>query len=136
MGGRGSRFGYSITKNHTKISYGTEFKSVLHVENIKFLKPADPDRSTTLPLKTQTRGRIYVSLTDKSEPKSIALYKDGKRYEQIDLDHAHKIDGHWLKPHVHLGYYHVENGGSRPVNARERKLIDKVNKIWENSRRK
>ena len=69
MGGRGSSFGVSIKG----IPYGREFKSVLHVGNIKFLVPTDPNRSVTLPLETQTKDRIYVSLKN-DKPKSISFY--------------------------------------------------------------
>lgn len=126
MGGRGSSFGVS----NKGMPYGTEFKSVLHVGNIKFLKMADPNRSITLPLETQTKNRIYVSIKN-DKLKSISFYgKNGKRVKQIDLDHAHKIGKEYVVPHTHVGYYHSEDG-TRKLNEKEYEIIDKIQKIWQ-----
>lgn len=136
MGGRGSSFGVS-TRGH---KYGTEFKSVLKYENIKFVKNRGLDYKkgkknkaipATAPLETRTEGRVYVVVNDQNKLKSIAFYRNKKKYKQVDLDHKHKIKGEFVQPHVHLGYYHAENG-TRKLNRKEHKMVDRVLKIWEN----
>ncbi|MDB6263662.1 hypothetical protein [Lactobacillus amylovorus] len=129
MGGRGSRFGKSVKGK----KYGSEFSTLLHVGNIKFVRyNGNP---STAPMETQTKNRIYVTVNQENKLKSITFYADGKRYKQIDLDHFHKINGRRVKPHVHLGYFHNENGDD-DVNAEESRLVDKVHRIWDNQRRK
>ncbi|MDE6285201.1 MAG: hypothetical protein K2M17_05590 [Bacilli bacterium] len=127
MGGRGSSFGVSSKG----IPYGREFKSVLHVGNIKFLKKVGG--SVTSPMETRTKGRIYVTLNKKEVPKFITFYdKNNKRYKQIDLiGYPHKINGVPTLPHTHLGYIHDEKG-TRALSLKEKAIVEKVSKLWEN----
>lgn len=129
MGGRGSRFGKSIKGK----KYGSEFKTLIHTGNIKFVRYNGG--SSTAPMETKTRGRVYATVNKENKLKSISFYQSGKRYKQVDLDHFHKIDGEWVKPHTHMGYYHDENG-TRRVNRSEFKYIEKVRRIWDNQLRK
>ncbi len=95
-------------------------------------------------METMTKNRVYVTVTnDKEEPKFITYYdKDNKRYKQIDLSgtkHKETLPSGKIKildiPHTHLGYEHKENG-SRKVTEKERKLIDRINKLWDNYKSK
>jgi len=73
MGGRGSVSGRG------KNPYGSEFKTLLAVDNIKFVEYQLAGEAK-IPLKTQSasRNRIYVILTKDNELKSIATYgEDG-----------------------------------------------------------
>lgn len=83
-------------------------------------------------METMTRGRVYVTVNDKQEISSISYYdKDNKRVKQIDLNHTHK----GMKPHTHHGYNHNENDsakGAANVTSEERKMIDRVKKLWYN----
>ena len=85
------------------------------------------------PMETMTKGRIYVTLGKNNEPKSIILYSnDGLRERQIDITgKPHTINGKPLLPHTHKGYVHDENG-TRDLTKDERKLVEKVKKIWKN----
>lgn len=81
-------------------------------------------------METKTKGRVYVTLDYKNEPKYVSYYdKKNKRYKQIDFDHFHKINGVPTKPHTHKGYVHNEKG-DRSVSEKELKMIERVTKIW------
>ena len=130
MGGRGASSGWSYDKNGNRLhKYGTEYKSVLEVDNIKFVKANSGQ--TKSPLETMTKGRIYVTLDSENEPKYITMYDDdNKKYLQIDIKgRPHMINGVPKIPHTHLGYFHDENG-TRETTDEEDKLIEKVLKAW------
>ena len=100
----------------------------------------DSTASTTAPMETQTKNRVYVTISNKNgKPKFVTYYdKVNKRYKQLDLSgvaHKEKLPSGRIKtleiPHAHLGYEHKENG-SRRVTEKERKLIDRINKLWDN----
>ncbi|MBQ6374016.1 MAG: hypothetical protein IJJ45_05945 [Clostridia bacterium] len=126
MGSRGASSGRA---NNGK-AYGTEYRTVLKAGNIKFV--IKNEGSSTAPMETMTRGRVYVTVNDKQEISSISYYdKDNKRVKQIDLNHTHK----GMKPHTHHGYNHNENDsakGAANVTSEERKMIDRVKKLWYN----
>ena len=131
MGGRGSSSGARTTKDGRVLPYGSEYHTVLQSDNIKFV--VRNDDNTTAPMDTMTKGRIYVTLDYKQEPKFITMYDDnGKRTQQIDLSgKAHWVNGEKLDtPHVHLGYEHYENGTRKP-NSEDKALIERVNTIWQ-----
>lgn len=126
MGGRGASSGTS--KNGKK--YGTEYTTLLSSGNIKFVRKNEG--SATAPLETMTKGRVYVTVNKRDMLKSISYYnKENKKYEQIDITHAHKVNGKLEKPHVHIGYEHNE-GGDRLLTRQEQALVDKVKKLWYN----
>lgn len=130
MGGRGASSGVS----NKGIKYGKEYHTILEHDNIKFIQ-YDLSKSSTAPMETRTPGRIYVNVNKENVLKSIIPFKTKERSKQIDLDHAHKINGKWEKPHVHMGYFHNEYG-DRKLTKDEVKLVENVKKIWENYRRK
>lgn len=128
MGGRGASSGRYKWRGkwHT---YGDEYKTVYQYRNIKFIKIREG--APNVPMETMTQGRMYVVIRPDDGVKSIAYYTgSGKRRKQIDFDHFHKIDGIKMKPHVHLGEVHGENGNRAPT-AKERKMIDKARKLWQ-----
>lgn len=127
MGGRGSSSGMS--KKGKK--YGSEFSTLLHVGNIKFVRYNDG--STTAPMETRAKNRIYVTVTKQNKIKYIDFYKNGKRYKQIDIiGKPHYIDGKAVIPHTHYGYNHSENGTFNPTK-KENELIAKVKRLWDNN---
>lgn len=121
MGGRGASSGIS---DKGKI-YGTEYRTILKSGNIKFVK-SNESGSTKTPMETMTKGRVYVTVNNKDELQAITYYDEkGKKSKQIDLTHKH--DGN--KPHTHLGY---EHNSARNITKEERKIIDKIVKLWYN----
>jgi len=126
MGGRGASSGVSVSGK----VYGSEYTTLLQDGNIKFVKRTNG--STTAPMETMTKGRVYVTLDYKDEPKFITYYDTAnKRVKQIDLDPDRPHRG--LTPHTHHGYNHNENDGPRGASnptAEEKKMIERVNKIW------
>lgn len=127
MGGRGASSGISVKGK----KYGTEYRTVHKIENIKFVVQNEKKPVKT-PMETMTKNRIYVTIGKDGEPKSITLYdENGKRERQIDLTHNHTVNGVKSKPHTHMGYEHDENGTRQP-SVKEKKLIDKVTRVWEN----
>lgn len=120
MGGRGASLGISVKGK----KYGTEFKTLLNVGNIKFVKHNDSAASKT-PMETMSKGRVYVTVNNKDELKSITFYdNNNKRYKQIDLTgKAHAINGKYVLPHVHMGYTHNEYGDYVRVNQTKKLLI-------------
>ena len=77
-------------------------------------------------MKTQTKGRIYVTVNNKDELKYITFYNNNKRYKQIDLQ-KHIINGNLETYHKHSGYKH--NGKPEKLSKNEYKLIEKIYKI-------
>lgn len=131
MGGRGASSGVSDNGK----PYGSEYYTVYQSGNIKFVKQTDASNAKS-PMETMTKGRIYVTLGKNNEPKSIILYSnDGLKEKQIDITgKPHTVNGKPLLPHTHKGYVHDENG-TRDVTKDERKLVEKVKKIWKNRNR-
>lgn len=127
MGGRGASSGI-LDKGKV---YGSEYTSLLKVSNIKFVKYNDRT-SVTAPMETMTRGRVYVTVNDRNELKTITYYDNsGKRTKSIDLTHEHegKI------PHTHHGYFHGEYGTTK-LTPEEKKMVDFVQKVWYNKNSK
>lgn len=126
MGGRGSSSGMSDSGKR----YGSEYTSLVTYGNIKFVVPNEGN--TKAPLETMTKNRVYVTL-DKStgELKYVSYYdKENKKRKQIDLQHEHA----GLKPHVHHGYEHNENGapkGASRLTPKEKKLIQMIDTVWK-----
>ena len=89
MGGRGASSGVS---NKGK-DYGSEFKTVHQSGNIKFV--TSNEGANTAPMETMTKGRIYVTVDKNTKDlKYISYYdKHNKRFQQIDLQHGHKVNG-------------------------------------------
>lgn len=128
MGGRGSSSGISDKGNE----YGSEFRSLMKVSNIKFIKYNDATNAKD-PLETMTKGRVYVTVNGDGDLSTINYYgRDGKRVKAINLTHDHgKIKG----VHAHEGYYHDENG-TRRLMPQEKELVEFVKKIWYSKRSK
>lgn len=129
MGGRGASSGISDKGK----KYGTEYRTVHKIGNIKFVI-SNGDGSQTAPIETMTKGRVYVHIDkNKSVPKSVVYFdKENKRKKQIDLDHEHK----GMKPHTHHGYFHNEyetnKKGATKLSVKEKKLVDTILKEWYN----
>ncbi len=130
MGGRGASSG---TSKSGKL-YGSEYKTLYQSGNIKFV--STKSGSTTAPLETMTKGRIYVTVNQHNELKCISYYdKNNKRYKQIDLTSPHMINGKMTVPHKHLGYLHNEKGDYE-LSEKDNKMVERVTKIWYNKRNK
>lgn len=128
MGGRGSSSGMS---KYGK-SYGSQYHSLLTVGNIRFVEKSSKQSETLM--ETMTKGRVYA-LIDQGKVKSIYYFdKHNKRSKQIDM-----TNHHGKSPHVHHGYEHNEySSGNEPVGLtlKERAMVDRVLKMWENNKRK
>lgn len=111
MGGRGASSG--ISEKGKK--YGSEYTTLYQSGNIKFIK--SNSGNATAPFETMTKGRVYVTINNRDEPKYITYHdKNNNRFKQIDLSgSAHKIkrQGKVIiikTPHTHKGYVHDEKG--------------------------
>jgi len=126
VGGRGASSGMSDNGK----PYGTEYKTLLTIGNIKFVQRIND--SAAAPLETMTKGRVYVTVNAANEPKYISYYdRANKRTKTIDLDKPHK----GISPHVHHGYEHNENDGPKGatgLSTKERKMVDNILKKWYN----
>ncbi|MDR2733779.1 MAG: hypothetical protein LBC99_03930 [Spirochaetota bacterium] len=124
MGGRGASSGISAAKK----KYGTEYRTIIEYDNIKFIQPRGKG-SSSVPLETMSaaKDRVYAYVNNVGTLKSIAFYDgEGKRVRQIDLDHPHA--GHM--PHVHVGYDNKHTNEYIPLTAKDEAYIEKVKKIW------
>ena len=127
MGGRGASSGVSDKGK----KYGTEYETLKTDGNIKFVRFKDSGSAKT-PQETMTKGRVYVTVNAKNVLTAITYYDAGKRVKTIDLTHIHN----GMQPHTHHGYIHNENDGTKGaanLNARERKMVERILKIWYNS---
>ena len=130
MGGRGASSGKPYYLNGKWNKYGDEYKTVLEVDNIKFVKAKNG--SATAPTETQTKGRAYVTVNNKNELKYITyMNKNNKRLKQIDLE-EHIINGKLVDYHKHTGYNH--QGKPKEINPSERKLVEKAINLWYNKK--
>ena len=79
-------------------------------------------------METMTPGRIYVETGGKDLLRIIFFDEENKRNRVLERD---KRDDTW---HVHEGYYHTEYGQKDHGNLTEndKKLLEKVKKIWDN----
>jgi hypothetical protein len=128
MGGRGAASGVS----DKGLEYGTEFRTLIRVDNIKFVTPTKAGPSP-VPLETMSAGRnrVYAFVNYGGDLKSIIFYdKDGKRERQIDLDHQHRGQ----VPHVHVGYAENHTSTLIPLTKSDNEYIAKVTKIWEDEK--
>ncbi|MCM1023842.1 MAG: hypothetical protein NC395_07260 [Prevotella sp.] len=127
MGGRGASSGISDSGK----KYGTEYSTLYQAGKIKFVKYNDG--SATAPMETMTQGRIYVTVNDRDELRSITYYdKENMRYKQIDITgKKHLVNGVPILPHTHKGYWHDEKG-TFELSEKEQKMVDKVKKAWYN----
>jgi len=125
MGGRGAASGVSAKG----FEYGTEFRSLLKVDNIKFVAYLQ-SKAATIPEETMSSGRNRVYVLVKNEKlKSITFYNSkGIVRRQIDLDHAHK----GVVPHVHTVNVKTWSREIVPLTKRDIAYIEKVRKIWKN----
>ena len=86
MGGRGASSGVSDSGK----KYGTEYRTIRTVGNIKFVTQNNPG-SVSAPLETQTRGRVYATVDKAGRVNTISYYDtEGKRTKSINLLHGHK----------------------------------------------
>lgn len=125
MGGRGASSAISDKGN----PYGSQYKTVLEHENVKFVRANA--RNTESLFETKTDGRVYVTVGGNDLLRITYFDEKNKRTKQIDLDHPHK----GIKPHVHHGYYHNENDGAKGAAGllpKEKKMVERVQKIWYN----
>lgn len=84
-------------------------------------------------METMTKGRVYATVNAQGNIKAITYYdKHNKRYKQIDLiGKKHTVDGVKIIPHTHMGYNHYEKGTKAP-SVKQQKMIDRIQKTWEN----
>lgn len=131
MGGRGASSGVSVKGK----PYRSEFRTLLQADNVKFVKQ-NAALNAKDPLETMTKGRIYVTLNKNDNIKAITYYDAAnKRTKQIDLDRPHDK----VSPHTHHGYIHNENDGVKGyanLTTEEKKMVERVKKIWYNRRSK
>ncbi|MBL1057521.1 hypothetical protein [Ligilactobacillus salivarius] len=84
-------------------------------------------KSTTPPMETMTKGRIYVTVNNQGKVKFITGYsKNGKLAWRIDVSgKAHYVDGKRINTsHIHIGNGHV-NTKVKSLNKRYRKILHK-----------
>lgn len=125
MGGRGASSGISDKGK----KYGSQYNTILQDGNIKFV--SKNERTAETLMETMTKRRIYVTVGGNDLLEIIYFDKEHKIFKTIGLDHPHN----GIKPHTHHGYLHNENDG--PMGAAEptvseKKMIDKVKRIWYN----
>ena len=123
MGGRGAASGIS----DKGIQYGTEYHTILSVDNIKFVKKNRGSVNAPIETMSAFKDRIYVTINNQDKIKAITLFdKTGKRNGEIHLDRHNGI-----APHIHLGYIgkHTEEN-TFPV-TKHTKLLNKVLKYWK-----
>ena len=111
---------------HKGNPYGSQYHTILEVENIKFV--SKNSRQSEPLMETMTPGRIYVETGGKDLLRIIFFDEENKRNRVLERD---KRDDTW---HVHEGYYHTEYGQKDHENLTEndKKLLEKVKKIWDN----
>lgn len=109
--------------------YGTQYHTILQSGNIKFV--AKNKRTSEPLMETMTKGRVYVTVGGNDLLEITYFDNENKRKKTIGIDHEHN----GIKPHTHHGYFHNENDGklgAAHLTTEEKKLLEKVKKIWQN----
>ena len=125
MGGRGASSGMSDYGN----KYGSQYKTLLQSGNIKFVQKNS--RTSETLMETMTKGRVYVTVGGNDLLQVVYFDRSMKRSKTIDLSHTH--DG--KNPHTHHGYNHNENDSAKGyanLTTEEKKMVERVKKIWYN----
>ena len=129
MGGRGSSSGTSAGGN----AYGSQYRTLLEVGNIKFVQKNTRESETLM--ETMTPGRVYV-VVGGNDLKSVVYFdNENKRVKQIDLDTPHK----GVSPHTHHGYWHNEKDSAKGysnLTPEEKAMVDSVQRIWDSYKSK
>lgn len=122
MGGRGASIGISIAGN----TYGTQYRTVLEKDEIKFVEKVS--RGSEALMETMTQGRIYVHVGGDDLLRIVLFSEDNKRNRVIEYEKRTKT---W---HVHVGYLHSENSEEAHEKLKEKdvRLVEKVIKLWNN----
>ena len=109
----------------------TDYKTVLKDGNIKFVQRTSNESETIM--ETMTKGRVYAIVNKENELSSIIYFdKENKRNKQIDLKHNHNKES----PHTHHGYLHNEKDnikGYSKLTTEEKKMVERISKIWYNN---
>jgi hypothetical protein len=123
MGGRGAASGLS----DKGIEYGTEYRTLLAVDNIKFIQRNEGAANAPLETMSAAKGRIYVTVNKQNFLKSITLYDNvGKRSIEIHLRHSHN----GLMPHYHVGYDSPHTNDNTFSAAKYEALIRRIERYW------
>ncbi len=133
MGGRGFRNdvkGYLSSNRRT-----IEYKAVYKDEKLDILLDIRSPKAPSMPIFSNTAGKIYVLIGKKGDLKSIGFYDERHMLTKtIHLDHS---DGPNKGAHVHLGdaRSHV-SGNSLPLNEEEIEIVKTATRIYEEWRKK
>ena len=103
MGGRGASSGYHA--GDARDTYGKEYDLADQYRNIKFIKVKSG--SSTAPMETRARDRIYVTLGGKNKdtPKTVTYYviKKVKSESKLISKVTHIASAMWLSlHHIHI----------------------------------
>ena len=129
MGGRGASSSVSVAGK----PYGSAYHTIFQHGNIKFVTKNTRDSETLM--ETMTRGRVYVTVGGNQLLSVTYFDTKNKRTKSIDLSHPHN----GLSPHVHHGYFHNENDGSKGaanLTPKEKRMVDRVRELWYTYNRK
>lgn len=133
MGGRGASSGISDKGK----KYGTEYRTLLDAGDILFIRRND--NSASAPYETQAGdNRIYATVNKRDKIKFVSTHENHKRKTQIDMTGPPHRDenGNEIKtPHAHDGYEHLD-ARVRKLTKSEVKMLDEINRIWEDNNRK
>lgn len=125
MGGRGASSGMSDYGN----KYGSQYRTLYQEGNIKFVQKNS--RTSETLMETMTKGRVYVTVGGNNLLQIVYFDQDLKRSKTIDLSHTHN----GKNPHTHHGYNHNENDSAKGyanLTTKEKKMVERVKKIWYN----
>ena len=125
MGGRGASSGLSENGN----KYGSQYRTLLEHENIKFVTNTGKNYEPLM--ETMTNGRAYVQVGGEDIVRIVFMGEDNKRNKVIEKDKKNK---QW---HVHHGYFHTEESEKKhePLSKSDETFLEKVKQIWHNRSR-
>lgn len=125
FGGRGASSGFSDKGK----KYGSQYKTLLEHENIKFVTNVGKNYEPLM--ETMTQGRIYVQVGGEDILRIVQNGENNQRNKVIEYDRKNK---EW---HVHHGYFHSEYSEKihDPLSVSDKELLDRIKKIWHNHSR-
>ena len=134
MGGRGysNHLEWYLNGNRRTVEFQAAYKTLDGKIDILYDKVSP--QAPTMPIFSNTPGKIYAVVGKNGEIKAVGFY-DEKHVlsKSIHLDHDDRpIKG----PHVHVGdAYHHQSGASRAPTADEARTVAFIKALWDSNRR-
>jgi len=125
MGGRGSSSGVSLAGK----PYGSEYKTLLRVGNVKFLMHNHGPAAIPLETMSASKNRVYATVNSRGNIKYVTTYsEDGLAKIQYDLVYS---NNKLISIHYHNWTGESRGVEHRQLSAKEYRWIEGIVNEWQ-----